>query len=155
MKTPYHTKFDRYVSFDRAEFPFIPTNAESKKAAFDKMTDYSQKAVAAIEQHAQRELSPQELVHGIDHPENRTLSEVVAQSQPDPQPHFPSTENPYQRALDMGLGNPNRRETKEEMYRRRQPNGKPRNKRTPTKPRSMPILSANVPSRMRRTNFNR
>jgi hypothetical protein len=120
MKTPYHTKFDRYVSFDRAEFPFIPTNAESKKVAFDKMMDYSEKAVAAIEQHAGRALSPQELVHGIDHPENRTLSEVVAQSQPDPQPRFDSsTENPYQRALDMGLGNPNRKQTKEEMYQRK------------------------------------
>jgi hypothetical protein len=116
----FNLKFDRYLSFDRAEFPFLPNNATSKQAAYDKMMDYSRKAITALEQHAGRKLSPTELVHGVaDHPENRTPSQIVADAQPDPQPHFPGTENPYQRALDMGLGNPNHKETREEMYRRK------------------------------------
>jgi hypothetical protein len=116
----YNQKYDKLVNLiDGAEFPFIPNNDASRKAALEALDAHGTRVIQAIESHAGRPLSDAELLRGVSHVENRSVAQQIADNMPEPTPRFNSDESsPYAKALAMGLGEPNRKETKQEMYER-------------------------------------
>src|SRR5262249_7494964 len=77
------------------------------------------RVIEAIETFAQRPLTDLELLHGVDHAETRTKSEIVAAHIPDPQPRGADVGNPFQHAIDRGWDKDKRHETKAQAYKRK------------------------------------
>jgi hypothetical protein len=114
-----HNEFKLWL--DNTSFPFIQGNEGSRKAALEKLMQHGGKVIAALEQHAGRPLTDIELMHGVQHVETRTAAEVISQNLPDPPEHFDSREqNPYTRALEMGLGRKDRKLTREEALKEKE-----------------------------------
>jgi hypothetical protein len=113
----YSQKPDRFsLHLDGSEFPYVSGNKASMQLALEAMEIHGNKVLAALDAQAGKTLTDKELLYGLDHPETRTVQEQIAAEQK-PQQHFDG--NPYARALEMGLGAPNRKETKDEMYQRK------------------------------------
>jgi hypothetical protein len=117
----YSAKYDRFIhAIDRAEFQFIPSNEQSRENALAALEAHALKVIAALEAHAGRPLTDRELLEGVDHPDDRTPQEKVAEETAKLIPnreHFAG--NPYEHALELGLGNSGRKESRKQFYERK------------------------------------
>lgn len=113
----YSQKADKLtLHLDGSEFPYIANNRASMKLALDAMEAHGNKVLAALDAQSGKILSDHELLYGLEHVETRTVQQQIAAEQK-PREYFDG--NPYERALQMGLGEPNRKETKAELYQRK------------------------------------
>ncbi|HZZ29613.1 MAG TPA: hypothetical protein VFE46_16570 [Pirellulales bacterium] len=118
----YFEKRDRFIhSLDGKEFGFDPTNKSSRKAALARLNEHGTKVISTLESNAGRPLSDHELSRGVEHFDDRTRNERVAEFTAQAMRQAKNEvarENPYQKALDSGFVDPERRETRRDMYER-------------------------------------
>ena len=67
---------------DGKEFPFDPMSRDSRHKAYTAAEQHNNAVIAAREQAAGRTLSLDELLHGVQHVDSRTLAEKIADANP-------------------------------------------------------------------------
>jgi hypothetical protein len=116
----YSQKYNKLVChLDGSEFPYTPRNQESLAKSLAALSAHGMRVIEALEKHAGRALTDAELRMGVEHDDPRTLSQRIADQMPD-QPAREGDPNvsPYAKAIEMGLAEPKKRESKLEMYER-------------------------------------
>ena len=91
---------------DGKEFPFDPMSRNSRHKAYTAAEQHNNAVIAAREQAAGRTLSLDELLHGVQHVDSRTLAEKIADANPPANETAPTYSDAVARHLAYLRANP-------------------------------------------------